>query len=420
MINVLSSKYVMLSSCLSRDNIVRVLQHSTKNTEIYNELDEWLKGINNYTVVNVERYRTLLNDHNKTYFNYSKEYVDNFISFVSSNIIYQTVELSYLANRTGRKAVPLNNANVSEKNLIYTFKSDVFLEYINEEGEIPYYANAFWQFIMLILLTDFMQVLDNKGSVNQKFFYKYISLNILTGLRMSTDFKTDVMYEELFEEISQCVPSNKYNLTKKTNNEKQTITFRIKNNYILVKAFENEGYRKVKKLYDKVLDRKSEGELRIIKGSSPNSIRIILYITGMRTISRILSLNCNPLNKIYLRNFTEKGGILTTNIISFYYRAIVQNCSISFEKSNYTTYNKFINAYEGNRNVALKSAVSILLSKLSNEKRIGLINKYFNKEDYRQKASIYNDLHKLDKLLSNDKKASLKRFNQSLRWLCGW
>ncbi len=160
--------------------------------------------------------------------------------------------------------------------------------------------------------------------------------------------------------------------------------------------------------------------MRIKRGTTPNSIELILYVTGMRTISRILSLDCSPLNKIYLRNFFDKGGTLISLIISFYFRAIVQSCSIKLEKSHYTIYNKFITGYKGERNTALKTAVIILLSELPESKRKRLVDKSFKKDDYRVKNEIYKELENLDKSLKRDKFCAVARFHNVLRWYYGW
>ena len=311
-IKSLSEKYIMLSTCLSRHNIEEILFRTIKDSNILtaciNGLDNWLGSINRYRITNIEEYRELLTNYNTQFFNYPTAYIDDFINLGSSDlIIRQIVELSYIASGNGRKTVPLNNADVRNRNLIFTFNSKTFLEHISDESEVPFYANAFWNFILLILLNEYLNSFANEViPLNLPAFHNYINLNILTGLKMSAEFNTEGLYEELFEEISQFIPSNKHNLVITVNEEKQTLLFRVKNNFILANAFENEGYKRVKRVFNSTLDRKSEGELRIKRGNTPNSIEFILYITGMRTISRILSLDCTPLSKVYLRNFLKK------------------------------------------------------------------------------------------------------------------
>ena len=424
----LSEKYIMLSTCLSRHNIEEILFRSiSHDSSLLNScilsLGEWLKNINTYRITNVEEYRQLLTDYNNVFFNYPIKYIDDFISFCSSDLIHEIVELSYIASGSNRKSVPLNNADVGNRNLIYTFNSKVFLEHVQDVSEVPFYANAFWNFLMLILLTEYVNGFmpdDEVATLNLAVFRNFISLNILTGLRMSAEFEIDVLYEELFEEISQFIPSNKHNMVKIVNEDKQAISFRITNNIILANAFKNEGYKKIKYISDLALDRKSEGELRIKRGNKPNSIKISLYVTGMRTISRILSLDCDPLSKVYLRDFFERGGMLVSLIISFYYRTIVQNCIKKINESHCSAFHNFIKNYVGFRNTALKSAIIILLSELPKNKQIKLINKYFNKIDYRVKRDIYNDLALLDIQLKKDKSCATARFYNTLRRYYGW
>ena len=424
----LSEKYIMLSTCLSRHNIEEILFRSIshnnnllKNSMTF--LNDWLKKINAYKTANVEEYRQLLTEYNDNFFNYPTKYINDFISFSSSGLIREIVELSYIASGNNRKSVPLNNADEGNRNLIYTFNSEIFFEHVHDENEVPFYANAFWNFLMLILLTEYINKFmpDNEViSLNLDAFHNFISLNILTGLRMSVEFETDVLYEELFEEISQFIPSNKHNMVITLNEDKQTISFRVKNNIILAKAFKNEGYRKVKHVFEPILDRKSEGELRIKCGSKQNSIAISLYVTGMRTISRILSLNCDPLSKVYLRDFFERGGIFISLITSFYYRTIIQNCIIKINKSHCSIYSDFIKNYIGERNTALKSAVIILLSELPKNKQKKLLDRYFNRNDYRIKQDINKDLMKLNIQIQKDKSCATIRFYNTLRRHYGW
>lgn len=422
----LSEKYLMLSACLSSQNIERFLFDSiSKYYYVYmaskKNLYEWLRNINEYNINNIDEYEDLLTSYNDMFLNYPAHYIKEFISFCSSDLIKKIVKLSYFASGIGRKSVPLNNANVIRRNLIFTFDSKVFSEYITKEIEIPFYANAFWHYIMLILLTEYVNRFSNTPiPLDMGIAKKYLCLCILTGEKLSAEFETDVLYPEIFEEISQIVPSNKHNMLKTVNEEKQTVMFRIKNPFMFVNAFEKEGYKKVKRIFEPPLDRKSECELRIKQGSRPNSIEIVLYITGMRTISRILSLNANPLNKVYLHNFWEKGGYFVSLILSFCFRTIFQNCSHNIEKSHYSLYNQFIGNFKGKRNIALKSAVTILLSELSANKRKRLIDKYFQKNDYAVKKDINKKLKQLDAQLLNDKKKYSLGFEKILRRYYGW
>ncbi len=349
-------------------------------------------------------FRTILEDYNTRFFSYSPEYVNSFMSFASSNLLDRIIELSYISSNKGRNEVPLNNANVKQKNLIYTFKSKVFLEYINFPDEIPMYANAYWHFTMLVLLTMYVREVTNNNLVrlSQTTFNNYISLNILSGFEASVEFKMTEYYGEIFEELAQFKPKNKFKMKVSPNEEKQIIEFFVKNNDILTMAFQREGYKKVQR-NSHALDWKSKSELRIMKGKTPCSIRMKLFTSGMRSISRMLSLNSNPDNKIYLRDFWVRGGIFTSNLVSFYFRAIIQNCHMKFEKSNFRINQKFIDDYVGKRNVGLKTAVIILLVALPENKQKKLIDNIFKKEDYKQKKSIWADIENLKNVIAKKK-----------------
>ncbi|MCM1266103.1 MAG: hypothetical protein NC200_07885, partial [Candidatus Gastranaerophilales bacterium] len=365
------------------------------------------------------------------------EIVNDYVSLAEQDFLHKIFIFKYAPDNKGRKKVPLNNAGCS-KNLAYSFYGESFIKITGKsEDDVIDYAIHFFQITMFIILSELLAntliaPIDNDSVIpsfklNIDAFLNYINLAIVTGVTPVAEFEIPVNYGELLEELLQLESKEKW-LKIKGVDKKQAIQITAGTNYFLESAFENEGYHKTVRKNNIALDTRRNAELRIMRGATPDSIRFRCYISGMRTISRILSLNADPEQKIYLSKLHEKGADLVGNIIGFYFRALLQQCrfkSVKLKKSHYTTYVNFVSDYKNRTgciyNIPLKSLVAILLSKKKPEQREQLINKYFTKHDTWQKADIRADLAELDSLLlNNNNKSVLARLYNELRRYYGW
>lgn len=438
-IRCINTNYEMISSILYLDNLVNIILASAPNKSLIGSyirvLYSFIAKIKDYrvTVDVVNKYKEKL----RLIYDNDIEIVNDYISLVEQGFLHKIFILKYAPDNKGRKEVPLNNADGS-KNLAYSFYGKTFIEITGKsEDDVIDYAIYFFKITMFIILSELLAnrlnvPLDNDSvtpsyKLNIPAFHNYINLAIVTGLTPVAEFQITANYGELFEELCQLESKERW-LNIRVIDKKQTIQMTAKNNYFLKNAFRKEGYHKNRKVkYDVALDTRNITELRIMRGDTPNSIRFRCYISGMRTISRILSFDANPEQKIYLRELSERGADLVGNIVGFYFRALLQQCrfkSVKLKKSHYTTYVNFVSDYKNRTgciyNIPLKSLIAILLSKKKPEQREELINKYFTKQDTWQKADIRADLAELDSLLNNNNKSVLARLYNELRRYYGW
>ena len=436
-IRCINTNYEMISSVLYLDNLIKIILSSVPDKSLRRS---YVRVLHSF-IAKIKDYRVTIDITNK-YKNilcslYDTEIVNDYILLVEQGFLHKVFILKYAPDNKGRRKVPLNNA-VGSKNLAYSFYGKTFVEITEKsEDDVIDYACYFFKITMFIILSELLAnrlnvPLDNVSAtssfkLNIPAFHNNINLAIVAGLTPMAEFQITANYGEYFEEICQLHSKARW-LNIRVINKKQTIQMTAKNNYFLRNAFKKEGYHKNKKVkYDVALDTRNNTELRISRGYSPDTIHFRCYISGMRTISRILSFDASPEQKIYLSKLHDKGADLIGNILSFYFRALMQECrfkSGKLRKSYYTTCINFISDYGSRtgckKNLSLKSLVAILLAKKKPEQREELINKYFTEQDSKQKAGIRADLAELDNLLSNDNKCALARLYKDLRRYYGW
>ena len=149
-------------------------------------------------------------------------------------------------------------------------------------------------------------------------------------------------------------------------------------------------------------------------------------ITGMRTISRLLSTNADPTKKIYIWTMFSSGAIGVGHILSFFFRSIVNHCENTelINKSYYTAFNKFIQNYTPEqRSVPLKTALVFLLARKSSEERKVIIDKYLDeKKCSKQRTELRKVLKAFDTLIKEDNTYGkiIDRFIQTLEKYYAW
>lgn len=461
-IHEVESSYNNISCVLSSFNIKQVirpylLSENILDEDINNRLDSFLSNIwqNNITLNN--KTVSIVTDYYNNYLGFEDFILEDFISFTVSNDINKLVELRYIGTNKGRKDVPLSNS-YSNKNLVCNFKGKELFKLQKEQGRehapddiLEYYCTFFLLTMLVILynivssgsfVTEQFAILeeysiDEEGNLTEitqdidieefyELFHRFISLNITTGLEMYAEFQLDCNAGELIEEVKQLTPTNKIELDIGVNDEKEAITIRVKNSFLLNDGFIKEGYFKTSKEYDKVLDSKSQSTFRITRGYNPCSILFTAKITGMRTISRLLSTNADPSKKIYIWTMFSSGAIGVAHILSFFFRSIVNHCENIelINKSYYTAFDKFIQSYTPEqRSVPLKTALVFLLARKSSEERKVIINKYLDeKKCSKQRTELRKCLKVFDNLVQEDIKYGkiIDRFIQTLEKYYAW
>ena len=461
-INEIESSYNNISCVLSSYNIKQVirpylLSENITDEDINNRLDNFLSNIwqNNITLNNETV--GIITDYYNYYLGFEDFIIEDFINFTVSNDINKLVELRYIGTNKGRMEVPLSNS-YSNKNLVYTFNGKELFKLQKEQGrehtpdDILEYYCTFFLLTMLVILYNivssgsfvtqqfarlieyFIDEEDNLKSVTQdidieefyELFHRFITLNITTGAEMYAEFQLDCNAGELIEEIKRLSPVNKMELDIGVNDEKEAITIRVKNSFLLNDGFIKEGYFKTSQEYDKVLDSKSQSTFRVTRGSNPCSILLTSKITGMRTISRLLSTNADPTKKIYIWTMFSSGATGVAHILSFFFRSVVNHCESTerINKSYYAAFDKFIQNYTSEqRSVPLKTALVFLLARKSSEERKVIIDKYLDeKKCSKQRTELRKGLNAFDKLLQENMKNGkiIDRFIKTLEKYYAW
>ena len=456
------SSYNNISCVLSSFNIKQVirpylLSENISDEDINNRLDSFLTNIWQNNITLNDEIESIVTDYYKRYLGFGDFILEDFINFTVREDINRLVELRYIGSNKGRKKVPLSNSN-SYKNLVCNFNGKELFKLQKEQNrkhtpdDILEYYCTFFLLTMLVILYNIVSSgsfvtaefagykeysIDEEGNLTEitqdididefyELFHRFITLNITTGEEMYAEFQLDCNAGELIEEVKQLTPVNKMELDIGVNDEKEAITIRVKNSFLLNDGFIKEGYFKTSREYDEVLDSKSQSVFRITRGSNPCSILFTAKITGMRTISRLLSTNADPTNKIYIWTMFNSGAIGVGHILGFFFRSIVNHCKSTelINKSCYTAFDKFIQNYTPKqRSVPLKTALVFLLAGKSSAERKVIINKYLDeKKCSKQRTELRKGLKTFDSLIQNDIKygKSIDRFIKTLEKYYEW
>lgn len=357
------------------------------------------------------------------------------------------IDIGYIASNRGRCSVPTNNRDVEDKNIVYTFKNNKLLEivpdiYGEEAKEEPAedcitYACCFLLFINIAIV--YLALRETFDNIDNKTLKRLIyavqnktKLALLTGFKVSCEFiLKDIDFREVFLDLKELNPKNPREIGIKCNDEKRVITITIHNNVLVTQALRNEGYRRVWNDYDKSLDNKSTGEIKIMKGSTPNSIKISAYVSGKRTISRLFFTSGNPKENLYLPLLNEEFCVESiSNVISFYFRAVLEKCCFKPLKGNdFSIARKLISeSSNDNRknNMVTKLLITYGLYKLPKKDRERMINKVFDKSDKKQKSEIRRGIINLEEMVkginldSERKEPALLRVYKLLGMYYGW
>ena len=461
-IHEIESSYNNISCVLSSFNIKQVirpylLSENITDEDINNRLDNFLTNIWQNNITLNDETVSIVTDYYKRYLGFGDFIVEDFINFTVREDINRLVELRYIGSNKGRKKVPLSNS-YSYKNLVFNFNGKELFKLQKEQNrkhtpdDILEYYCTFFLLTMLVILYNIVSSgsfvtaefagykeysIYNEGNLTEitqdinieefyVLFHRFISLNITTGVEMYAEFQLDCNAGELIEEIKQLSPVNKMELGIGVNDEKEAISIRVKNSFLLNDGFIKEGYFKTTQEYDKILDSKSQSTFRVTRGSNPCRILFTAKITGMRTISRLLSTNANPSKKIYIWTMFNSGAIGVGHILSFFFRSVVNHCESTerIYKSYYTAFDKFVLSYNAEqRSVPLKTALVFLLARKSSEERKVIIDKYLDeKKCSKQRTELRKGLKAFDSLVQEDMKngKSIDRFIKTLEKYYEW
>ncbi len=159
--------------------------------------------------------------------------------------------------------------------------------------------------------------------------------------------------------------------------------------------------------YDDYLDTKDLSKVRIAKGSTVDSMRARVELSGKRIISRLHKINSlaseNVLADFLYEYYCAPDDMMASLLRRILWRTQQWQRDVGIHCSFYSVYADYITNHNGKRNIAKKTAIVILLSQKTADEREKLINKYFDKNATQQKAEIRAELDKLDKLIEEAK-----------------
>ena len=441
------------SCCLSLGNITYPFT-LIKNQEKRKTVSESFKGRLSYLndiFMEAGLYEQQLQQYNNKCLNARRAIVTQFVNDCRTGTItdYFTVQHNTGKIRMFKNGIAEQKKTVGQ-NIILTFNNERFISLTGITTGWDEYATAYRHFFCLVLILSLFEQMGINIPKPEKFYYrlnKKVKLSVLSGMKANCTFLLGGSYGSLFEELSQLTPANKREMNFKIDKEHQIMDITIKNSGFLSKAYsayinslwdENDIGRKIPlatlnelytikssdvRVYDynDFLDSKDLSTIRIMRGNTLDTMVVRVELTGMRIISRLVKVSANATDKVQADRLFESFAVPDDMIACLLWRIIWRtkqwdNEKFPIERSLFNVYSKFIQEYEGSRNVAKQTAVIILLSQKNDEERERLINKYFDKNASRQKAEIRAGLKKLDEMIekANKEKAEITKFTGGL------
>lgn len=442
------SVIIETSSCLSIKNLRKVIYfayiNKKRKTVLSNSFEATLRNLDD-VLENARFYFKHLQDYNNIWLNKRDEIVTQFIKDSENNnlSLYFTAQYNKGKNRSFKKGIAVQK-KIAERNIIFTFNNEKFISITGITNGWDEYETAYRHFFCLIIFlklfskTRFLKL--NRMKL-YNWIYNKVKFSVLSGMKADCTFDIGESYGSLFEELSQLIPLNTKEMNFKIDRESQIFDITIKDSSFLSRAYSayincpwniedigkkitlatiNKVYT-IKKSdvriydYNKYLDSKDISSIRIMRGDTPNEMSVRVKLTGMRIVSRIVKLSANGIDKVYSDKLFESFAVPDDMIACLLWRIIWRtkqwdNEEFPIERSYFNVYSQFIKEYEGSRNVAIQTAVIILLSQKSEQEREIFINKYFDKNASKQKAKIRAGLEKLDKMLDEASKKDCEIF----------
>ncbi len=459
---VYHSSFINISSCIKISNLDKIISSVINNNndkERYkNILHEHLTNNNLFNIETLTTFYKDLKNYNNNILFSSNENLERFIGDYKKGVITRYFNVRYsIGERNKNKDRDENNKEVVSS-IYIDFNVDIFNKLYNthenwHETEIVY-RHLFVLFLILVVIEDFIS--DLSIEAKEKFYLKlsrclrnYVSLSVLTGMKLYTDFDLGSPYGELYEELIQLTPLRRNEMIFNYCPENRTFEIIIKDYSFISYAYaawwnnawtekdigkkiETTTHEKpyvIKKedvmLFDSndFIDTQDISTVRIIQTENPNIIRVTAELTGMRIISRVLSASGNATDKIFSDELGEYAALIPDEMTAcflwrlFWRTEQYQNKFKDIKKSYCNTYIKFVKNMEGSNDIVAKSAVIILLSKMEKKDREEFIN--INITDAHTKKWVRKALSNLDRRLKSsvkkDTEAELIKFIWGLK-----
>ena len=434
--NMFDSNIIETSCCLKICNITGMFDILQRNIKINakNTFRELLSGINDFiSSILIEKYEEYINTYADVCLKARRADVIQLMKDWKNGDIDIYFKPHYNTGKTHnfKKDKP---KNIPEKNIIMTFDNERFKALTGIATGWDRYATLCRHLFVLVLLIRTFELANiDLLLINIDFcqrLFEKVKLALLSGIKADCELILEGSYGELFEEIAQLIPWRKNEMNFTVDKEKQIFEIKIKDGAFLSRAYgafvrnrwttkdigkrikiaTNNGTYQIKsddvRVYehDDYLDSKDLSKIRITRGSTTDSMRVRVELSGKRIISRLHKINGlaseNVLADFLYEHYCTPDDMIANLLWRILWRTPQWQRDTEIQRSFYNVYANYIKNHNGKRNITKKTAIVILLAQKTADEREKLINKYFDKNATRQKAEMRSELDKLDKLIA--------------------
>ncbi|MCM1265988.1 MAG: hypothetical protein NC200_07295, partial [Candidatus Gastranaerophilales bacterium] len=393
---------------------------------------EDLKIICNYRIRNIKNYKDTILKYADIWCG-TPLIANDFINRIADGSFYNFFEVKYI----GRKRVKGQEGNRFPNNLIFDFNFDTFLALTGNYEDMHKYETAYRHYFMLIYLLELMKRAGvNTSSFDEDFYNKFFSVlydninsTVLTGMEAFAEFDLGYPYVLLFDELRYLTPESKRKFTYQATPDNMSVTLIIKEYSIVASKFAKYlANAPTEKDIDKVvtkcgrkyrlrhsdvihtfegskLDTTTHSELRIVEGSAPNRMKVIVKLSGQRIINRLFSINGNVERNVKTHKLHEYI-YMADNFVAFTLWVFLNSTKESKDNfkdvkaSSLLPYILYINeeAQHRQRGIISVTATVILLSKMNSKDREVYLKENFKDTDTHPKTLLRKAIAKISRM----------------------
>lgn len=451
------------SSCLKKTKVEEILKATLnkQNSKIcIDRFREELQVISNYRISNIEDYREIILEYANTISNMwyrlwhdashdTVQIAKDFINSVADRSLYTFFEVKYI----GRKRVKRQEGNRFPNNLIFNFNFDTFLALTSRYEEMYAYETVYRHLFMLVYLLELIKNAEiNISNLHLgRNVYDNLNSTVLTGMEAFAEFDLGYSYVMLFDELKQLTPESRRMFTYCVTPDNLSITCKIKDYSIITSKFAKylgnaptdkdvgkviiicgkkytlKDSDVIQTFASKELDTATDSELRIVEGSTPDRIKVIITLSGQRIINRLFSPNGNVMRNLKT-HILDDYIYLADNFVAFTLWVILNSTKESKDNfkgvkpSEILPYIQYVQeeSKRRQRNIVPATATAILLSKMSVREREMYLRNNFDKNATQQRTFIRRSVDRIKKLQGNIKKTLVARLVKELNYAYKW
>ena len=436
-----------ISSCIWLTKVTNIIKNSIDNKEdvgrCINILNEEVRVISSNRIVDIERYRVIFDDYTYKYLNDSIGSVEQFITDCSNNNISRYFKVKYIGSKRQRS----QSGNRNPKNIIMDFDGDFFVKHTGRLEDVLLYPTCYCHYFMIAFLLDIMTeagIMLPQYNKNEPFYKHFFGLlfenlnsSVLTGLEAYAEYELDYPYCYLYDELRKLTSLYQDKLVFYATPRNKSFEVTIKEYSLITKMFakyrnawtdkdigqvlfnpttSNGKYviknKDVIHIKSDIEHDKVQGvfsKLRITEGSNKNSFCVRVILSGQRIINRVFDRVSNVSDNIKTHTIIDYV-FNTDNMIAFILWAVL-NCSVeadnnfnNFKYSNIPIIKKYISEYiktkgdKQGRNIAVNTAIPIMLSYKTKKEQEIFINSHFTEKQSQQKALIRAGISRINKI----------------------